>query len=119
MLSIQLYASGTTTADAVANIIVPTNSRLVAITGELANTAGAGIYCRFEVSLQSTSQFTTNDARSVIAQGIVQSDGTAGFTNVAIPVPGLTFKAGDRIYLHRSLSGANTATAARLTLWFV
>lgn len=119
MLSIQAYASGTSTADNVASFIVPTNSKLVAITGELANTAAAGVYCRFEVSGQSTSQFTTNDARNIIAPLIVQSDGTAGFANVAVPVPGLTYKSGDKVYIHRALSAANTATACRLTFWFV
>lgn len=118
MYPIQIYASGTSSADGIVTQTIPVSGRLIALSGCITLTAGAGIYNWYEVSLQATSQFTTNDARGVIAQFGVLSNGTAGFENVGIPLPGIQMPVGSKLYIHRAISGATTAGLIRLNLWF-
>jgi len=103
----QLYAAATSTGgDAVASLIVPVASRIVAIRCIL-TAAAAGAIQRAEISLQSTNQFTTNDARQVVHSvmldiGAGQGD-VASFPQVLCDVPVTEM---DRIYAHVLMTSA-------------
>jgi len=121
MLAIKIYASGTTSADSVASFVVPVSGKLVLVTGAI-NCAGSTLpVVTFQLASQSTSQWATNDARNILCEATVASDSTAQITsaNVAIPLPGVSVKAGDKIYLHRLVTGTVTGSLLNLNLWIV
>lgn len=109
---IQLYAAATSTGgDSLAYVMIPKAGRIVAVT--------LGIYCastgatpiRAEISLQSTNQLTTNDARNVIFSTVRdQNDATMSIPGpqiqTDIPVTEM-----DRVFLHATFG---TSTAWRL-----
>lgn len=120
MVSIKLYATGTTTADNVASVICPTTGRLVAVNGVVRVIGSATPDVLFQVSAQSTGQFATNDCRNVIAEFGVGSDATYYNSNtVSAVLPGYPVKAGDKLYLHRSVTGTVTGSTANLTCWII
>lgn len=108
-VNLKLYASGTATADNVASSIVPYTGRIVLISWALDGiaTGVVGFSQMFQVSMQSTGQFATNDARNIIDECVIGGDGaiTAANNNICVNkttmVEGWSVKAGDRIYLHR------------------
>jgi hypothetical protein len=96
----QLYAAATSTGgDAVASAIVPVPGRIVSVS--LTHySAAAGALARAELSLQSTNQFTTSDARNVLQSIIVDyaASGVPGLqSTIYMDVPVTEM---DRIYLH-------------------
>ena len=106
---LSLYSAGTTTADAVASLVVPRSGRVTAISFgvyQLQGGGGGGEFS-FELSAQSTSQFAVSEAQGRL--GVCKS-GTyisgAVSSNVILQTGGIPVEAGQRIYLHR-LSNAN------------
>ena len=106
-LSVTLYATGTTTADAVASSIVPVSGVITAASwswyGSTTGAGGGGYYC--ELSGQSTRQSTTSDARNII--DILAATSDCVTTTIACGgnknsiVPAFRVNAGDKVYLHR------------------
>lgn len=106
-IPLQIFATGTSTADAVASIFTPVRARISAIYLTLAVAVGASadIAEQVELSFQSTSQFSTNDASGVLAfvdnsmglvtSGVFQGNRAAFITNIDI-----VWEQGQRIYLH-------------------
>jgi hypothetical protein len=121
MLAIKVYATGTTSADSVASFVVPVSGKLVLVTGAV-NVAGSTLpVVTFQLSSQSTSQWATNDARNILAETTLASDSTSQIasSNIGIPLPGHPVKAGDKIYLHRLVTGTVSSSLANLNLWIV
>lgn len=123
-LLLKAYATGVTTADAIVSTIVPQNLKLVAIIGyaQLIVSAAATENVNYEISLQSSSQFTTNDALNVIGYiGASAGVATAGLTVrnvinfVGMQIP---LASGSRIYLHRQVPTAPTSSLIQLTYVF-
>lgn len=128
--TIQLY--GTTEADNIANVDMPDEGHILSahIYGRVSTMAADADGFLYELSFGSTSSFTSNDARGVIA--------IAGFNNELVGVaantmradaigdfyfgvPGIKVFAGERIYLHgitRGGSGANDSVRALLVCSF-
>ena len=106
---LKLYATGVTTADAVASLIVPYSGRIVCINWSwFATTTGAvGGGQTFQLSAQSTGQFATSDVRNVLDELCATSDcvttGIACGGNKYSMLAGYAVKAGDKIYLHRTI----------------
>lgn len=120
MVSVKLYASGTSVADNVANFIAPISGRLVLVSGTVRVTGSSTPCVIWQLSLQSTSQFATNDVRNVLAEIEQSSDGTNyGTSVVALPIPGLPITAGEKVYLHRSATGTVGNSTANLNVWIV
>lgn len=119
MLAIKVYASGTTTADSVASFVVPVSGKLVLVTGAINVAGGTLPVITFQLATQSTSQWATNDARNVLAEATLASDSTTqiGSANIGIPLPGISLKAGDKVYLHRLITGTVSASLINLNLW--
>lgn len=120
MQLLQLYATGATTADSVAQLIVPKSGKLVALNfaGNVEDAAGDGEVV-WEVSLSSTQQMGTNDAQNVIAtiDGRVNATDTIACINHQLVFPGgISLQAGTRIYLHRVARTAATTATANINL---
>ena len=101
---IGFYASGTATADSIATAIIPLSGRIVCVEWVARGTTAAGGGSNeFQLSLQSTGQFTTNDVRNVLSNFIAASSVASleqGF-NTQTMFPGVQIAAGDRLYIHR------------------
>jgi hypothetical protein len=123
-LLLKAYASGVTTADAVLSTIVPQSSRLVGIIGvaKLTCSSSASENLIYELSLQSASQFTTNDALNVI--GYIHVNNTAATAGLGVSTTvnwlgmDLRMESGSRLYVHRSVSTAPSAGIIQLTYIF-
>lgn len=110
MRTIVLYASITTTADAVANLLIPKTGRVKQIrwAGSFDGPAD-NARANLELSTRSTSQFATNDVQNVLAGlDVVQNILTSG--GGAIPlkfseIMDFPVAAGERIYIHASVAG--------------
>ena len=118
MIPCKIYASGTTSADNVANINVPVSGKIALLNGSLRLAGSSAPICLIQVSLQSTGQFATNDVRNVIAEVELTADTTtANNVNFSIPIPNWDVKAGDKIYVHRLVAGTVTASVLNLNVW--
>jgi len=119
MLAIKAYATGTNTADSICSFIVPVSGRLVLVTGTI-NLAGTTLpTVNFQIATQSTSQWATNDARNILCEANLATDSTSQIAsaNVGIPLPGFSVKAGDKIYVHRLVSGTVSASICNFNIW--
>lgn len=118
----KLYASGTASADAAASTDIQNDGHIIALfmaaCVEGANALDEG--ADWEVSFASTNGISTNDTRSSIlgmtlrqefltSGGGLQGD-NSGIGGIRIPVD-----AGERLYLHRVVTG--TITQSRCTVW--
>lgn len=123
-LLLKAYSTGVSVADAVNSTIVPQNLKLVAIIGyaQIILTAAVTENINYEISLQSSSQFTTNDALNVVGYvGVAAPGANAGqnvrtivnFTGMEIPMA-----SGSRIYIHRTTSVAPASSLINLTYVF-
>lgn len=120
MIACKMYASGTTSADAIATLNVPVNGKLVLCNAvvRVAGSATPGVL--FQVSLQSTSQFASNDVRGILAEIGNTSDTTnLNDVNAVVPTPGIPVEAGQKIYLHRLVTGTVSTGIINLNLWIV
>lgn len=112
---VKSYASGTASTDAVIGEIVPVTGRLSAIQVCIRATVAAAATenVMFELSLQSTSQFTATSASGVIAYcGTGTPTSTGGNINFAtynLSGFDLPVQAGTKLYVHRSTTGAFSA----------
>ena len=115
--AIKLYSGGIATADNVASAIVPVSAKIVSVSwsfyGTTTGTLGmAGLY---QLSVQSTGQFLTNDCRNIIDEFAAFSDcltsGAACGTNKYSSIAGWSIKAGDKVYLHFYASGQAPGSA--------
>lgn len=117
---ISLYGSGSSSADAVAQVIVPRNSIITALNMEVwTETATAAVgRSHWELSFSSARQVTTNDAIGPIAccifapnfaaNGVYNARSAVQLAGVAIPARGE-----DRIYLHLGIAGTPGTCACR------
>lgn len=111
-----LYATGVTSADSIASTQVPRRSMLRGVQFSVLGTDAAGTSeGRFEISLQATSQFSTNDAEGVLGYVPWAQDdrGTDGFFPVNAELD-----AGQRVYIHRNVGSAPDSLTINLTLMF-
>jgi len=118
MIPCKLYASGTTSADNVANLNVPMDGKISLLNGSLRLAGSSAPIVTVQVSLQSTGQFAVNDCRNIVAEVELTSDTTtANNVNFSIPIPSWPVKAGDKIYVHRLVSGTVTSSILNLNVW--
>lgn len=110
MRTLVLFATITATADAIVNLIIPKNGRIKSLrwSGSFDGPAD-NARCNMELSMRATSQFATNDISNVVGgldllQNILTSGGGVSPIKyqeyVDFPVA-----AGERLYLHASVSG--------------
>ena len=107
---IQMYGSGTSSADDAASIDIPEDGELMGVIMSIrAPGMAANRYVATELSFLSSSQFSTNDARGVIAyvelaSGALNTNGLTGANNSQSFIfhKGLNVNAGERIHLHLS-----------------
>lgn len=115
MVQLKLYASGVSSGDAVASLIVPVSGKIVAVSWSMSgNTNGTnGMSQTYQLSQVSIGQFATNDARNIIDEAVLGSD-CVSTTVWCVPVnkytslPGIKVSAGDKLYMHRLVSQAGT-----------
>jgi hypothetical protein len=121
MYAVKVYATGTTTADSVASFIVPLSGKLVLITGAILIAGTVLPTSKLQFASQSTSQWALNDSRNIITECCLAADSTSQIasTNIGLPIPGLSLKAGDKVYLHRQVSGTISSCVCDFNLWFV
>jgi len=104
--SLTFYAAATSTGgDGVCQVIIPTAGRIVAISLCQRTATAAGVTST-EVSLQSTNQFITNDARNVLLSFVGDSGNANIYTLpfqafMDVPVTEM-----DRVYVHIALTSA-------------
>jgi hypothetical protein len=123
MYSRKLYATGSATANGAATITVPSASRLIAVQwavvfGSTTNAA----FCRLEISAASATEIAVNEAQQCISEldfygNFVTSGLSNGGANLFVPVPGVPWAQGQKIYLHAVISGTVTFTGGAV-LWF-
>jgi hypothetical protein len=121
MLAIKIYATGTSSTDSIASFIVPVSGRIVLVTGTI-NLAGTVLpTVNFQIASQSTSQWALNDTRNIIAEANLSADSTSQIAsaNIGIPIPGVAVKAGDKIYVHRLVSGTVSSAICNFNLWII
>lgn len=120
----KMYASGTASTDNITSFTMPRSARLVAVqwmfrgvvTGALTENV------KYELSLQSTSQFTQAEALNVISTiAIVPFVATAG----SQPTANLNFggfdiaiDSGAKIYLHRATDSALGTAQISCVMYF-
>jgi len=120
----KLYSSGTASADQVNVFTMPRAARLVAmqvharatVTGALSENV------QWELSLQSSSQFTQAEAYNVIQNfGLVPFVATAGSQptlNLNVGGFDVPMAAGQKLYLHRNTGSAFGACIINVVLYF-
>ncbi len=105
---IQMYATATASTDDISAIDVPEDGDLMGVVMHIRNPSmGAGNHSTAELSFLSSSQFTTNDARGLIAGVTVSlsalnTNGLAMSSNSQAYIfhKGLNVNAGERIHMH-------------------
>lgn len=124
--TIQMYSAADT--DAAAVIDLPDDGELLAVTFDcraiLPNAADSE-FAAYEVSFGSTSAFTSNDARQVIASMIISNDFTSAVGGTRSDKSmrysfegGLEVFAGERIYLHVAVGAGGDNAVCRVHLLF-
>lgn len=120
----KIYASGTTSADNILTFTMPRSARLVGMFVETALTAAASLTegLRYEISLQSSSQFTQAEAANVLATlAIPATSSSAGQqTRQQNNILGMDVQldAGAKIYVHRIISTVAPATATVAIIFY-
>jgi len=120
MRTLCLYATVTTTADNVVNLIIPKTGRIKSIRWCISFDGPAdNARASLELATRATSQFATNDISNVLAATdlltslLTSGGGLSGIKNqewVDYPVA-----AGERLYLHAAVTGTVSA-AVRIFL---
>ncbi len=121
--TIQMYAS--TGGEAAASIDVPDEGELLAVQLEVysGDINALGDFVHAMLSFGSSSQFTTNDARNVIARAVSGAAGiTSGFfrgdgKTLLTYGDGLKVFSGERIYLHTAVNGCTLGHAVALLVF--
>lgn len=124
MFSRKLYATASATGNAAATITVPSACRLIGIQWAVNfdSITDNGV-CTLEVSAASATEIATNEAQQCIGElryqsNFVTSGLVNGAVNLVVPVPGVPWAQGQKIYLHAVISGTITYTGGAV-LWFV
>lgn len=111
----KLYAAGTTTTAAAATLTMPRSGVIRSIVAQ-ANlfTATGGSRIVGELSFVNSSQVTTNDTRGEIAEvrssyNLNTSGTHQGVESVVIPALNIPIAAGDKLYLHLTVTGTPTS----------
>lgn len=123
MYSRKLYASVSATANNIANIVVPTSSRLIAIDWAVdVNSSADDASVIIEISAASATEIAVNDAQQCIAElRVLQTLVTSGMLFAGInkwtPIPGVPFAQGQRLYMHAIIVGT-LAIRGGGVLWF-
>lgn len=105
---IQMYATATSSQDDMASIDVPEDGDLMGVVMSIRNpNMTAATHSTAELSFLSSSQFTTNDARGLIAGvtialAALNTNGLSASSNTQEYIfhKGLSVNAGERIHLH-------------------
>lgn len=121
---LQLFAAANSTVDAAASIFTPVKARISAMELQLfpfsAMTADA--WYNMEISFQSVTQRTVNDATGVLAQlGMAFQLQTSGITEAAkhilISNIDIVWEQSQRVYLHIYMAGGAVSTEYRAILY--
>lgn len=103
---IKVYASDTTsgTSDSVATLDIPEDLELRHVQYDCAAVAAVDAVARWELSLASSSGFTTNDTRSSLVSVSTAVGGSTPTGNVGEVHfdPPLKLNAGERLHLHNT-----------------
>lgn len=123
MYSRKVYGTGSSTANGVATITVPVASRLIFIDWEVNfdSVTDNGI-CTLELSAASATEIGVNEAQQCLSELKYQSNFvTSGLVNGSVrkgvPIPGVPWSPGQKIYLHAVVSGTCVYTGGAV-LWF-
>lgn len=123
--AIKLYLSGTGSSDAALIYTLPKPGRLIAVQYHIRATIAAAVteYVTYELSTQSASQFSQNEAQGIIASfGAGATAATANLNVTSIQVLSgfdFTFDAGSKIYVHRLGPTPFAASLLYLNLNFI
>jgi len=120
----KLYASGTASADSIATFTMPKAGRLTGIQWKLYGqvTGALSENVRYELSLQSSSQFTAAEASNVISTvelvPFVATAGSQPTANLNFGGFDIPIEAGAKIYLHRATGSALGAATVGVCMYF-
>lgn len=122
---LKLYAANVATADNIASAIIPQTGVITSCSWSFvgATSGTAGARATYQLSIQSTSQFQSNDARNIIDEFAATSDCVTTTiscgTNKNTPIAGVKVNAGDKIYLHVLVGVAFGAAQCNLAIQIV
>jgi len=122
MRAIKLYGTGAATANAVANVQIPSATRIVGVQWAIAVDAVAdNAVCNLEVSAASATEIGTNGAQMCISEfrsynNLVTSGMTLNSYNFFVPVD-FAVRQGQLIYLHANITTATYFATA--ILWML
>lgn len=113
----KLYATATSTADNVANVLITRNCRIRSIRWhEHVDAPADNAFVAVELSTRPTSQFTTNDSQGDITQRRhstnLTTSGAFDGGNDHQELLDFPVAAGERIYVHAIVSGTVTWVGA-------
>jgi len=106
----RIYATGSATANAVANIVIPTAGTIKGVVWSARfNSITDGAQVDLELSQSSTTEISTNNAQQFVAAirwegNFVTSGLSQGSVNIVIPVS-VQFSQGQLLYLHVVVGG--------------
>ena len=124
MFSRKLYATGSATANNVANVIVPRRSKLIlvqwAVKFDIDADNGRIV---LEISLSSATEVGVNAAQLCISECCASNNFvTSGMSNSGVNfqsiIPGVQFEAGQACYLHAGLVSGTAVYTGGAILWF-
>ena len=118
----KLYATGSATANAVANVTIPSRTTLRQIQWAVRfNSITDGAQVNLELSLASAREIAVNEAQQSVSeivyeQNFVTSGMNMGNVNLVVPCS-VPLSQGQLLYLH-ALVGGTVVYDATLILWF-
>lgn len=123
MYSRKVYATGSATANGVATITIPANSRLIGIDWAVdINSITDNAELVMELSAASATEVGVNEAQQCLGEVRLFSNFvTSGLSQVGVnkmtPIPSVPFAAGQKIYAHVVITGTLTYQGGAV-LWF-
>lgn len=123
MYSRKIYATGSATANGVATVTIPANSRLISIDWALdINSITDNAELVAELSAASATEVGVNEAQQCLGEVRVFGNFvTSGLAQVGVNkqthIPAVPFAAGQKIYLHVVVTGTLTYQGGAV-LWF-
>lgn len=124
MFSRKLYATGSATANNVANIIVPRKARLVLVQWSVKFDIDADNgRCVLEISLSSATEVGVNAAQLSISECCASNNFvTSGMSNSGVNfqsiIPGVVCEQGQAVYMHAGLVSGTAVYTGGAILWF-
>lgn len=123
MYSRKVYATGSATANGVATVTIPANSRLIGVQWCLdLNSITDNAELVAELSAASATEIAVNEAQQCLSEvRLFGNFATSGLAQVGVntlfPIPAVPFAAGQKIYLHIVITGTVTYQGGAI-LWF-